>query len=95
MIKKYEIMTIINTSKGEAHVSSIYDSIKKIMTDLGAEIVKEDNWGKRKYAYEIKHQTEGSYAVIDFNFDTSKMLAFRAKLNFITDLVRYLIIEKE
>ena len=49
-------------------------------------------WGKRKFAYEIKSQTEGWYDVIQFEGDEVGVSKIKEKFNVIDDLVRYLLI---
>lgn len=83
MLKHYEIMTITTESD---------PSVKKTLTDLGAKVTKEDDWGMRKFAYEIKHKTEASYNVMEFDLDSSKLIELKVKLNFLGNVVRYLIL---
>jgi small subunit ribosomal protein S6 len=39
---------------------------KEILTDNGAEIVNDENWGLRKLAYPIDHKTTGFYQLFEF-----------------------------
>ena len=94
MNKKYEIMSIAALTKGDDKTNSVIDSIKSALKELGGEMSKEDTWGKRKFAYEINHQQEGYYHVMDFVLATDKMAEFKTKLNYTDGLIRYLITAK-
>ena len=64
-MKKYEVMFIVDIANEEviqAAVKLVQDTIVRI----GGTVTKVDEWGKRHLAYEVKHQNEGYYVVIDF-----------------------------
>ena len=44
--------------------SSLVDDVKKMITGSGAEIAKEESWGKRKLAYPIHKFSEGRYVFL-------------------------------
>ena len=43
------------------------NKFKKVLTDKGAEIVNEENWGLRKMAYAIQKKSTGFYCLLEFN----------------------------
>ncbi|MFC1621805.1 30S ribosomal protein S6 [Patescibacteria group bacterium] len=94
-MRTYEIMTIAKGSKGEDSAKELSQQITKIITDLGGEILEGDYWGRRKFAYKIKSETEGFYDLKTFKLPELKILSLRTKLNIVENLVRYLIIAKE
>jgi small subunit ribosomal protein S6 len=90
-MNNYELMTIGKIDLGEKNAKSLSQNIQNIITSLGGKIEKFDFWGKRKFAYPIKHDTEGFYSVIQFNVDPSSINELKTKLNLENGLVRYLI----
>ena len=90
-MSKYEIMTIYNINLGEAKAKELSKEIHGYITSQKGTIESENFWGKRKFAYEIKHDTEGYYDVVNFSMDTSEIDALKTKLNLVEGLVRYLI----
>jgi small subunit ribosomal protein S6 len=91
-MKKYELMSIINGKLSEESARSFSNSNKDLISSNGAKILNGNFWGKRKFAYEIKGQTEGWYDVVQFEGDEVGISKIKEKLNVINDLVRYLII---
>jgi small subunit ribosomal protein S6 len=69
-MRAYELMTIFRPEMAETEVRNAVSTIEKALTDDGAEIKETDFWGKRRFAYEIDHLSEGYYAVITFDADT-------------------------
>lgn len=71
-VKKYEVMFIVDIANEEviqAAVKLVQDTIVRI----GGTVTKVDEWGKRHLAYEVKHQNEGYYVVIDFEADRHRL----------------------
>jgi small subunit ribosomal protein S6 len=93
-MKNYEIMAIYKAELGEQGAKSLSDKVKSLIESLNGKVSKNDYWGKRKFAYEIKHQTEGYYDVMSFEMDSAEMAKFKTKLNQLTEVVRYLITAK-
>ncbi len=94
-MKKYEIMTIYKLGLGEDGARDLSNSVKDTISSLKGKVINSDFWGKRKFAYEIKHDQEGFFEVVDFEMDPSELLNFKKKLNLEDNLVRYLVTASE
>ncbi len=90
-MQKYEIMTIASVSKGETGATNVINEVKDAISHAGGKVLNSDNWGKRKFAYEIGADTEGYYDVVSFELDKSKVEKLKPKLNLVDGLIRYLI----
>lgn len=65
----YELLVIHNPLLTDQQYQEQIGKVKDVLTRNGAEIKKEDLWGKRRLAYPIEKQREGYYAL--FHFDVS------------------------
>ena len=90
-MKDYEIMTIYKLDLGDAGSKDLSAKVKETISSLEGKVVKDQFWGKRKFAYEIKHFQEGYYDVVSFQLDSSKLSKLKSKLNILNGLLRYLI----
>jgi len=61
-MRKYEIIFIIRSLDEEA-TNAVIDKFSKLIAANGGEIVKEDRWGKKRLAYDIKKENEGYYVL--------------------------------
>jgi small subunit ribosomal protein S6 len=97
MIKKYEAMIIFNATLGEEGVKELYGKVKELISQFEGTIVDTESksMGKRKFAYDIDKQSEGYYELVTFNMDSLKVPDFRTQLNYLDNIVRYLIIIAE
>ena len=88
---KYEMMTISKIALGEEGARELSNSIKDLITSLKGKVLNSDFWGKRKFAYEIKHSREGFYEVLEFEMEPGSVKSLKGKLNLQEGLVRYLV----
>ena len=65
-MQQYEIVIILTPLLSEETAKEAIAKFRKIMTDNGAEIIHEDNWGLKKLAYPIKKKTTGYYHLTEF-----------------------------
>ena len=67
IMNKYELIYIIDTAVEEAARKELIEKFNGIITANGGEVVKVEEWGKRRLAYAIDYKTEGYYVFVGFN----------------------------
>jgi len=65
--RKYETIFILDPDLEEGVAQSAIEKIKGIITQGSGEILKVEDWGKRKLAYEVKKKSKGQYLLIHFS----------------------------
>ena len=65
-MQQYESVIILTPLLSEDVAKEVIAKFKNILTEGGAEIVAEDNWGLRKLAYPIQKKTTGFYHLTEF-----------------------------
>ena len=63
----YETVFVLTPVLSDVQMKEAVDKFKAILTEQGAEIVNEENWGLRKLAYPIQKKTTGFYNLLEFN----------------------------
>ncbi|MFH1533673.1 MAG: 30S ribosomal protein S6 [Nitrospirota bacterium] len=91
--KKYEIMLILPPDLGEEKTKKELDEVRSIILENGGEIFNEDLWGVRNFAYKIKKQDQGYYAVFNFSIEPAKLKKLDKPLVLNQNVVRYLIVK--
>ena len=74
-MRTYEVMTIHRPEIAEADIRARVDEIGALLSARGAEVGDSDIWGKRRFAYEIDHLTEGYYSVVSFSVGDEELAA--------------------
>ena len=57
-----------------------------------SKLVTTDKWGKRKFAYEIDHKTEGHYVVLEMVTGQRDMAPLERSLRLADEIVRHKLI---
>ncbi len=65
-MKNYETVFILTPVLSDVQMKDAVAKFKDVLTEGGAEIVNEENWGLRKLAYPIDHKTTGFYQLFEF-----------------------------
>ena len=65
-MRRYETIVIADSELSENERTSLFSRIKEIIPQQQGVLIKEDLWGTKKLAYEIKKKPRGYYARYDF-----------------------------
>ena len=65
-MQQYETVIILTPLLSVETAKEAVAKYTKLLTDGGAEIIQEDNWGLRKLAYPIQKKTTGYYHLTEF-----------------------------
>ena len=91
-MRAYELMVIVDADVDDAGVKAVNSRIGELIAADGGEVVKTDAWGRRRYAYPIKHKLEGIYTVFDIATPASNLDELDRFLRLADDVVRHKII---
>ncbi|ODS82326.1 MAG: 30S ribosomal protein S6 [Cytophagaceae bacterium SCN 52-12] len=66
MSKQYETVFILTPVLSEVQVRDAVDKFRTVLTDNGASIINEEDWGLRKLAYPIQKKNTGFYHLLEY-----------------------------
>jgi len=87
---QYEIAVLYDPDL-EVDLSKAEDRVKKIVTDNGGKVTTIDNWGKRKLAYDIKHNEHAVYVFYGVELEPTAVQKVESTLNITDEVIRFLI----
>ena len=91
-MRTYEVMTIHRPDLSEEEIANRVDVLSSFLTDRGATISTKDIWGKRRFAYEIKHIHEGYYSVVTFAASPEAISDLDRMLTLSDEVIRHKIV---
>ncbi|HXV70478.1 MAG TPA: 30S ribosomal protein S6 [Acidimicrobiia bacterium] len=91
-MRDYELMTIHRPDLAEDDVESKISELETYLSNSDAEVTKRDMWGKRRFAYEIDHLSEGYYTVVSFRAEAEAVAGVDRLLTLADDVVRHKIV---
>ncbi len=92
MKNSYETVFILTPVLSEAQMKDTVQKLKKILTDQGADMVNEENWGLKKLAYPIQHKTTGFYHLFEYNSEPGAMEALEVECRRDEKVMRFLTV---
>jgi small subunit ribosomal protein S6 len=92
-VRLYEL-TVILVAELEDHKASV-EEIAEVVRGLGAEVEKIDLWGKKRFAYPIKKQQEGFYAMITMKAPADQIRELDRVLSLRQQVLRHLVVSMD
>lgn len=88
----YELMIISRGALNDDAVNANVERFTNLIGELGGSVDRVDHWGKREFAYEIEHQREGYYTVVDFQLDGQRLAELERQLRLADEVVRHKVV---
>jgi small subunit ribosomal protein S6 len=89
-LRAYEILVIIDPRPTDEEVAAVLVQLGEQIKGLGAEVTNVENWGKRRLAYDIRKQREGTYGVLTVNAEPAMIKEFERQLRLNEKVLRFL-----
>jgi len=93
-LRDYEVLYIVRADVDDEKVQDAVKRVNTLIERSGGTAERTNLWGKRKLAYEVKHQKEGSYVLQDFQLDPTRVPELEAGLKITEEVLRHLIVRK-
>jgi small subunit ribosomal protein S6 len=93
-LRDYEVLYIVRADLDDDKVQDVIKRVNTLIERAGGAAERTNLWGKRKLAYEVKHQKEGAYVLQDFQIDPQRIPELEAALKITEEVLRHLIVRK-
>jgi small subunit ribosomal protein S6 len=90
-MRQYELMVIVHPDVAEDGLANTVDTIRDWASAAG-EIVKIDNWGRRKFAYPIRKLQEGNYILFNVQLEPAAVAELERNLRLSEEVLRHLLV---
>lgn len=94
-MRRYELMLVLNPDTPDEQVQALLDRATRSIAAAGGQIVKVSPWGRRRLAYQIGQQREGSYFLVLFDAPATAVLELERGLNITEEVMRHLVTRVE
>lgn len=91
-MRPYEVMIIFDAGLEEDSIRAVLDRATSAITSRDGTIVRTDRWGKRRFAYELKHRLEGYYVLVEANAEPAAVAELDRVLSLADEVVRHKVI---
>ena len=91
-MRAYEMMVICDGDLDESAVAGVINQTTAQIESGGGIVAKTEKWGRRRFAYEINHKTEGFYVVLEIEAEPGTLDDVDRNLRLADEIVRHKII---
>ena len=94
-MNKYELAVAVNGQLEADAKNAVLEKVRGLITRFGGTITSEDDWGKRRFAYEVHKVKEGYYVFIKFQAGPEAIAEIEHRIRIVENVSRYLIVSDE
>lgn len=94
-MRSYECTIIFTPQLDESAFRATADKYAGLVTAQGGVLTKREQWGKRRLAYSIRHNSEGYYFLLGFRGERSLLAELDRQLRLDESVLRHLIVKDE
>lgn len=91
MTRDYELGFILTPEVNEEQTRTIMERLEQIVNTHGGQVVRVNQWGRRRLAYPIQHHRDGLYVFIDMVLTPETVNELDRTLKVSEEVLRHLI----
>ncbi len=95
MRRDYELGFILNPEVSEEQSNAILERIQQIVNNNDGQVVRINQWGRRRLAYPIQHQRDGFYVFFDMILTPETVSELDRNLKVTEEILRHIIIRRD
>jgi small subunit ribosomal protein S6 len=94
-MRLYDIVVLLTPDLSEDEAVKVIGDYRKILTDGGAEMVRDETWGRRKLAYPIGRKRDGYYHHFQVNAEPAIISETERRLKLSDQVLRHLAVRAD
>jgi small subunit ribosomal protein S6 len=91
-MRQYELTLVIPSDVTEEDVNGVVGQVQGWVEGAQGKVVKVDNWGRRRLAYNIRAYREGIYLALDLELNPQDTLELERNLKLTEKVMRHLLV---
>ncbi len=93
-MNEYELMFIVHPEADSDTVASVSEQVAGWIGGQGGEVTQTNVWGRRKLAYAIEKQNEGSYVVMQLRLAGGALAEVERNIRLHEQILRYMFVRQ-
>ena len=90
--RQYELVYILPPDTTEQQVAELHEQVGQVVTRMNGQMEQNENWGRRRLAYEIGHHKEGVYVLDVINGSGELMKELDRRLRVMDIVIRHMVV---
>ncbi len=93
-MSKYELCVVLNAKIEDEERADLLERVKDLIARFGGTVTGVDEWGKKRFAFEVKKMKEGYYYFIQFDAEPNAPYEIENRVRIMENVVRYLCVKQ-
>ncbi len=93
-MRRYETIFVLKPNLEEEKRNALIEKFTSIINNDG-ELIKVDEWGNRRLAYEIEKIREGYYVFVEFKANTTLPAELERNFKIADEVIRYITVNRD
>ena len=94
-MNKYELAVVVSAKIEDDARAEVIEKVKDLITRVGGNVTDVDEWGKRRFAYEIQKMKEGFYYFIHFEAESTVPAELEQRIRIMDHVIRFLCVRQD
>ena len=94
-LRRYELIYLVHPEAEDGQLGRMKDRVGQVLSDFNALVLKREDWGKRKLAYEIEKVNKAYYRYLEFVSQPAMIVELERVLRLLDVVIRYQTIRLE
>lgn len=94
-MRTYETIFIVRPDLVGDEYAAVLEKFKGVLTSQDAVILKVDEWGTRKLAYQVKKQSRGTYVLVAYEAEPKVIAEFERRMRIDEAIIKFLTVHLE
>ena len=91
MRRDYELGFILNPEVSEEQTRAILDRVEQVVANHNGEVVRVNQWGRRRLGYPIQRHRDGFYVFIDMILTPETVIELERTLKVSEEVLRHMV----
>ncbi len=91
-LRRYEITYLVQPEATDEERAKVEDRVAGVFSKMGAHVLRREDWGKRKLAYEIRKYNKAYYTYLIFAGTADVPAELERNLRLLDVVVRFMVI---
>lgn len=91
-MRPYEVVLILDSTVEDSAVDGVVGRVRETLAARDGHVGQVEKWGRRRFAYEMKHRWEGYYALVEANAEPQAIADVDRMLLLSDDVIRHKIV---
>lgn len=91
-MRPYEVVVIFDAELEESAIQAVVNRATELLQGGGGSVERVDKWGRRRFAYEVSHRSEGFYVLLEVSANPPAIEELARFLRLADGVVRHRVI---